>query len=152
MGRYFRPGMSKIYFLPAVANHNAPTAPEITAGTNLTPFIADPGDFSFDNVPIDTPDLDSTFTSQIPGRDKAGTPSIGFYDDATGATVRTALAKGVTGFIVRMPYGYVTTKRCEVFPVTSTGVNDKWSAGNDAAMFSVGLPVTSVPVVTAVLP
>lgn len=152
MARYFRRGKSLIYFLPAVANKAAPTTPEITAGTNLTGSISDPGSFAFNNSPISTPDLASTFTTQIPGEDTAETPTITFYDDDTATTIRTVLAKGVTGFIVRMPYGNVSTKRAETFPVTVTGVNDAWSADNTSAMFAVGFAVTGVPSLTAVLP
>ena len=152
MARYWRRGKSLIKFLPAIANKAAPTAPEFTAGTDLTPSISDPGAFAFKNSPINVPDLASTFTSQIPGEDTADAPTITFYDDDTATTIRTALAKGVTGYIVREPYGHVTAKRCEVYPVTVTGVNDTWTAGNDAAQFDVGFAITATPTLTAVEP
>lgn len=152
MGRYFRRGKSKIYFLPAISNKAAPTSGEIAAGTNLTPSIQDPGNFEFSNSPIATPDLDTTFTSQIPGEDTAGDAQIAFYDDDTATTIRTTLAKGVAGYIVRMPLGNVTAKRAEVFPVTCTGVNDNYSAGNEAALFTVGFAITATPTLSAVLP
>jgi hypothetical protein len=152
MARYFRRGKSTVKFVPAIANKAAPSTPELTAGTDLTPSLADIGGFGFNNSPIATPDFASTFTTSIPGEDTTDDSTLTFYDDDTATTIRTALAKGVTGFIVRMPYGQVTAKRAEVFPVTSTGVNDEWSAGNDAARFSVGFAITGVPVLTAVLP
>lgn len=152
MARFIRPGKSKVYFLPAIANKAAPTTPEIAAGTDLSGSISDPGSTAFNNEPVQTPDLASTFTSQIPGRDTAEAPTITFYDDDASTAIRTLLSKGVTGYLLKMPYGNVTTKRAETYPVTVTGVNDTWSAGNDAATFIVGFAVTGVPVLNAVLP
>lgn len=152
MARYFRRGKSLIKFLPAISNLNAPTAPEIAAGTDLTPSIADIGGFQFSNNPISTPDLATVFVTQIPGEDTADNPTLTFYDDDTATTIRTALAKGAAGFLVLMPYGQVTTRRAEVWPVTSTGVADEWSAGNDPARFAVNFAVTAAPRQSAVLP
>ena len=152
MARYFRRGKSLMKFLPAIANLNAPTNAEITAGTDLTPSIADIGNFSFSNNPINTPDLATVFVTQIPGEDSADSPTLTFYDDDTATTIRTALAKGAAGYLVLMPYGQVSTKRCEVWPVTSTGVADEWSAGNDPARFAVTFAVTAAPRQSAVLP
>jgi hypothetical protein len=152
MARYFRRGKSKVRFLPAVANAAAPTAGELTAGTDLTVSIADIAGFGYNNGPIATPDLNSTFTSSIPGEDTTDDSSITFYDDDTSTTIRTLLAKGVSGYIMRMPYGQVTAKRAEIWPVTSTGVNDTWSTGNDAAQFQVGFAITATPTLTSVVP
>lgn len=152
MARYFRRGKSKMKYLPAIANQAAPTAPELSAGTDLTGSIADVNGFGYNNSPIATPDLNSTFTSSIPGEDTTDDSSITFYDDDTSTTIRTLLAKGITGFICRQPYGQVSAKRCEIWPVTSTGVNDVWTVGNDAAQFVVGFAVTATPTLTGVLP
>lgn len=152
MARYFRRGVSKVYFLPSVANKAAPTSGEISAGTDLTGSISDIGGFTYSNSPIDTPDLSSTYTTTIPGEDTTDTPELTFYDDNASTAVRTALAKGVAGFILRAPLGTGTGKRAEVWPVTSTGVNDEWSAGNDPARFAVQFAVTSVPTTAAVMP
>lgn len=152
MSRYTRRGKSTLKFAPAIANKAAPTSGELSAGTDLTLNTADIAGFTYNNSPINTPDLSSTFTSQIGGEDTADVSSLTFYDDDASSTVRTALAKGVTGFIVRMPYGQVTAKRAEVFPVTVTGANDEWSLGNDPARFVVSFAITSTPVQSAVLP
>lgn len=153
MGRYFRRRKgSRVMFLPAIANINAPTRAEITAGVNLTPQIAEIDGFSFSNDPIATPDLGSSFDSTIPGVDTAENPSLTIYDDDASVALRTSLAKDASGFVVLMPYGDVPTKRCEVWPVTSTGVNDEWTVGNEAARFTVAFAVTSTPSQNAVIP
>jgi hypothetical protein len=148
---FFRRGKSKIYFLPAVANLAAPTATEVTAGQDLSDAVTDIGGFQFSNAPIDTPDLASEFTSQIPGPDTAGDSSLTFKDDFDDDATRTLLAKGTDGFIVLMPYGHVTGKRAEVWPVTSTGFNDQWSIDNNPATSMVTFAVSSPPNQNAVL-
>lgn len=155
MAKFFRRGVSKIYFLPAVADTTLPFNPtraEITAGTDLSPFVNGLAGFQFANTRIDTPILSSSFTPEIDGPDEVGDSTLTFLDDDTSTTVRTALAKGTAGFIFLMPYGDVPTKRGEVWPVKSTGVNDEWSMGNDPARFTVGFAITDPPSQNSVIP
>lgn len=151
MARFFRRGVSKVKFLPAVAG-TSPTRAEITAGTDLSPAIAGINGFSLANNPITTPDLATNFDSQIDGPDSADQSSLNFYDDDTTTTIRTAVAKGTTGFVVLFPYGDVAGKRCEVWPSKSTGVNDEWGLDATAAQFQVGFAVTAKPTQNGVTP
>lgn len=151
MARFFRRGTTKIAYLPAIASLDAPTSGEVAAGTDLTGAIADTAGWDFSNTPITTPDLSTTFDTQIGGPDSAGTPTMTFYDDQT-TTIRAALAKGTAGFILRQPYGSATTKRAEVFPIKTTAVNDAYTLGNEAAKFIVGFAVTAVPHLAAAMP
>lgn len=151
MARFFRRGVSAVKFLPAVAG-SSPTRVEITAGTVLSAQVAGIGGFQMNNSPIATPDLATSFDSQIDGPDTTDNSSLNFYDDDTSATIRTALAKGTAGFIVLFPYGDVPTKRCEVWPVKSTGVNDQWGLDATAAQFQVGFAVTVKPSQSGVTP
>lgn len=151
MARFFRRGKSLIKFLPAVAG-TSPTAPEFTAGTDLSPQIAAIGGFALQNNPIETPDLATSFTSQINGPDSTDASTLTFYDDDASSTIRNLLAKGVVGVIVLEPYGHVSSKRCEVWRVTSTGVNDQWTLDATAGQFIVGLAVNSVPTQNGTIP
>lgn len=152
MARYIRRGKSALKFAPAVATLTAPTRAEITAGTVLTASLAEIGGFTFANETVPTPDLSTTFDTKIPGVDTAEDPSLTFYDDDASSTIRTALAKGTTGFILRFPHGDVATKRVEVWPVTVTMVSDEYTVGNDPARFTVGFAVTGVPAQNGVTP
>lgn len=152
MSRYFRRGLSKIQFLPAVASLNAPTAPEIAAGIDLSPQVSDISGFEFSNSPIITPDLSTTFDTQIPGADTTSTSTLTFYDDSASSTIRTGLAKGTAGYILLQPYGSTTAKRSEVWPVITTGCNDHWVTGNEAAKFTASFAVTAPPHQAAVNP
>lgn len=152
MARFFRRGVTKFHFLPAVANTSAPSRAEITAGTDLSSSIAEISGFQFTNAPIATPDLDDTFTSQIEGEDTADNSSLTFYDLDNSTTIRTALAKGTEGYILIMTYGDVEAKRAEVWPVKTLGVNDQFTMNADAAKFMVPFAITDRPTQDAVVP
>lgn len=152
MAKFFRRGVSKILFLPAVANAAAPTRAEINAGTDLTPVVAAIAGFQLSNSPIPTPNLKDVFTPQITGEDTVTDSTLTFNDDDASSTVRTALAKGTAGFILLMPYGDVPTKRAETWPAKSTGFNDEWSLDNTPAKAMAGFAITAVPTQNAVIP
>lgn len=152
MAKFFRRGVSLIRFLPAVANPAAPSAGEIAAGTNLTPSVGGIAGFQLSNTPIPVPDLATVFTSQINGEDTVADSSLTFNDDDTTTTIRVALAKGTSGFILLQPYGAGAGKRCEVWPVKVTGFNDEWTLDNANAKAVAGFAVTAVPTQNAVNP
>lgn len=151
MARFFRRGVSKIKFAPAVAG-SSPTRGEITAGVDLSPSVAAINGFQFSNSPISMPDLSDNFDSQITGPDTAGDSSLNFYDDDTASTIRTTLAKGTAGFLLLFPYNDLVGKRVEKWPVTSLGVNDEWSLDATAAQFQIQFAVTSRPTQNGVTP
>jgi hypothetical protein len=150
--KFFRRGKTKIMFLPAVADLAAPTRAEITAGTDLSPQIADVNGFDITNTPIETPNLAEAYTTTIDGEDKSGASSFVMYDDDTSTAVRSTIAKGTAGFILILPYGDVPTKRCEVWPVKVTGQNDIITTGNEAARYNSSYAVTRTPEQDAVVP
>lgn len=152
MARYFRRGVTKFKFLPAVSNLDAPTRAEITAGVDVSGQVSDVSGWTYANSPIDTPDFATTFTPQIGGEDKAAQSSLNFYDDDASTTIRVALAKGTAGFMVLMPYGDVPTKRCEVWPSTVISIADQYATANEAAKYQVMFSITARPHQAAVIP
>lgn len=151
MSRFYRKARTKYFALPAVADpKTGPTRVEIDAGTPLTDIAAISG-FSLTGSTVPTPDLDSRFVSSVPGDDTVENPSITFWDDDTATEIRDVLAKDTELFIVYMPYGDVPAKRCEVWQVTSLGVNDQVDL-SAAAQFMVGFSVNEVPEQNAVVP
>lgn len=151
MRRFFRRGVSEVFFATTIADTSAPTAAEITAAIDLTEPVSDFGGFMLNNSPIETPTLKTNFDPQITGVDKTADSTLTFDDDDTDQAVRAALAKGEVGFVVLCPYGNTTGKRCEVWPVVSTGFNDQWNLNAEAAKSVAGFAVTDIPVQDAVL-
>jgi hypothetical protein len=163
-GRFFRRGTTKIWFAPTIASAALiPTAAEVNAGTHLTVKAA-PADesvkgitgFHFTNSPIDTPDMADVFTGNIPGEDKADASSLDFYEAKTSNAIKTALAKNTKGYIVIFFSGIAGATpaagdKCDVWPVTSTGPSRNYSAGNEAASYSVPFAMTAAPADTVTL-
>lgn len=139
-------------FLPSVASKAAPTTAEVTAGTDILVQLAEITGFIFANTPIMVPDMTTTFTKQIGGEDTAEASSITFYEDDTTNAIRTALAKGTTGFVLLYPYTATpaSTAKCEVWPVRVTSSARQWSTGNDPARYVVSFAITDVPNTDAV--
>ncbi|MGI8426219.1 MAG: hypothetical protein ACR2M4_06405 [Actinomycetota bacterium] len=152
MGRFIRRGKSKFRFAPTIAVKAVPTRAEIASSTALTTDISDVGGFSISADLADAPDLDSKFTKKVAGVDGIADSSLTFHDDDTTTAIRTAVAKGTPGFILYFPYGDVPTKRMEVWPVESTGVNDQITAANETGKYVVTFAVTDTPAQGAVVP
>ena len=150
MGKFYRPGYSKIKFLPAVAG-SSPTRNEINAGVDISARVAEISDFTVEGNLKETPDFGSAFVSKVAAEDTIGEPSMTLWDDNVDTVLRTTLAKGASGFIVLEPYGDVASKRCEVWPIVSTGFNDQW-ARDDIAQAMVKFSVPSPPNQSATVP
>lgn len=151
----------KVVFAPAVASLAAPTRSEIDNGV----VLVNPGVYQddglvtmtgFETAPafIDVPDAATDTTPRIPGRKGSVDASLTFYETNTGTSPnRTALAEGTSGFLIRMPYGDVATRRAEVWPITTGAVNtSQLDNGNDAGTFTVNVAVTAPPEKNAVIP
>jgi hypothetical protein len=151
MPRFFRRGKTKVRYAPTIAATTLiPTTAEVTAGVDLTPSVAELNGFSFSNSPIPTPDMASTFTSNIPGEDTADESSIMFYEDTVTNTLQTTLAKGVSGYILIYFAGIAGASpaigdKAEVWPIQSTGPFREYSIGNDPARWGVRFAMTAAP-------
>lgn len=151
-----RRGVTKFFFLKAIAGAgNVPVRTELT-GTNATDLsgaISDIAGWSLANSPIDTPDLGSTLTTNIPGEDKADSSTLTFYEDQAAETIETLLSKGVEGFIVILRKGDVpASKSMDVFPVRVASRAAAYSAGSDPAKFTVSFAISGTPTLDAAVP
>lgn len=150
--RFIRRGVSKFFFLPTVAGAT-PTRPEITAGTDLTPFVADMAGWMLENNSVATPDMSSDFDTSIPGTNQVADSSFTFYEDKDDDTIETLLPKGTPGFIVIMRKGDVAASlSMDTFPVRSRSKGSEFSAGNDPARFVVQFAITAEPDLDGAVP
>lgn len=109
MARITPDGYTKIHFVPTIATPAAPTAAELAAGDELTPFLTPAG--------LDTPETatDADTSSIASPRDFNVPATIGgdvtgeFYrDDGTGSTTDdawTALPRLTQGYLVIARFG-----------------------------------------------
>lgn len=149
MGRYFRRGKSRFFFVPTIASGTkAPTAAEVTAGTETTAQVNDVAGFSFQSSRIQTPDMATPFSSNIPGPDTVDDSSLTFYLDSTTNTLRTTLAKGVVGYIMIADFkvgAIVAADKVDVWPIEVAGVPKQYSMGDDPALWIANFSMTSAP-------
>lgn len=150
--KFFRRGVTKVYFLPAVAVLAAPTSSEFTAGSNITAGLQSLGGFQSSNQAIDTPDADVPFTGNIPGEDRPEASSLTYYEDQLSDAIRTLLPELTIGFIVICPKGKIATKPAEVWPVRVSAVNRVIDFSNVAALEVIQFATTAAPEKNAVCP
>lgn len=144
--RYFDAGTTKCYFLPTVAAANlTPTRAEMNAGTDLSPELADLAGWSVQAGLIDTPDLATTFTGNIPGRTSSPESSITFYASQNGVDVRALLPRGTTGYIMWCDGGDVGGNKADVFPVRVRAIPKMRSVGEESTRIEVQFAITRQP-------
>lgn len=154
MSRFMRKGITKVFFVPTIADPEAPTATEVNAGVNLTGQIAEVNGFSFTNSPINTPDMASAFVSKIPGEDTTDDSSLVFYEDSVTNPISTALGKGTTGFVVIFPTGIAgetpaAADKADVWPAQVASNSKQYTVDNDAAKYTVTFTLTAEPTIDA---
>jgi len=150
MARFMRKGTTKVFFVPSIANLSAPSASEVNAGTSLTPQLAEINGFSFENSPIETPDMSSAFVSKIPGEDSVGDSNMTFYEDKTTNPIATALAKGTVGNIVIFYAGTAganpaAADKAQVWPVIVASNAKRYTVANEPAQYMVVFTNTAGP-------
>lgn len=152
--RFIRRGISKTFWVPSIADLAAMTRAELTAGTDLSNFIAAVNGFSESADNVDTPDMGHRFTSSIPGPTSVGDSSLAFYEDQVSAALESLLPINATGFVVILPKGDVAAPAgvYSAFPVRVSSQAPDYGLDNNAAQFTVSFSVTDEPVLNKPLP
>jgi len=148
--RYFPPGTRKIYWVPTIANYLAPTRAELNAGTDLSAEVSAMTGWSVTSNTVDTPDMGSRFTSQVPGRLTSATNDVTLYNSQNSNDGRTLLVRDTNGFIVLLWEGDVTGQKMDIFPVrVMSQAVDSATENPGATVFSFAatrLPATNVTI------
>ncbi|GIH91936.1 hypothetical protein ACFFMN_33980 [Planobispora siamensis] len=116
--RYYPKGTLKWYWVPTIANKNAPTRSELNAGVDLTGEVAAYDGWGVTSNFLDAPDVNSRFTSKVPADIEAEDSSLTMYADPSGNDARTVMPRDEDGNIVRMGGGDIPGRKMDVFPVT----------------------------------
>lgn len=154
MPRFNRKGVTKILFADTIASTTyLPTTAELTGAKDYTGDIAAVDGFTIENQEIETPDMESTFVSKIPGDDSAADSSLTFYEDDVTDTIETDLAKGTTGFVIICRKGKApSSKGMDVYPVRVASSSPAITADNEAAKITVSFSITDRPLQNATVP
>lgn len=150
--RYFPTGTTKWIFCVTVANKSAPTRVEINNGTDLSPELAEVEGWQVTSELIDVPDINSRFTSKIPGRTSADDSSIKFYADPSGVDARSLFPRDQEGYILRMDGGDVAGRKMDVFPIRVSSTSKDMGTGDDGATLTVMFAITAEPAENVTIP
>jgi len=151
MARLVHEGNTLVYWITTIADINAPTVAEITAGTNLTSHITKDGvNFTTSGNRVDTPGIDATFDAQVAGSWGATGALKMFRDDTDETDTWDTFSQGLNGYVLIGRFGSVAaTEVVEVYPVEVVAVMPEASTANEAQKFSVEFAVTSTPDLTS---
>jgi hypothetical protein len=149
--RYYVTGTRQVYWVPSIASKAAPTRSELDAGTDLTGEINAMAGFDPTSATVDTPDLASRFTSQIPGAITVSASTITLYTSEDSQDARQIMPRDTAGFIVVFWEGDVAANLMDVFPVRVTAA-PKDVTTTDAGMITINFAVTSEPAENVTIP
>lgn len=149
--RYFPPGTRRVYWVPTISNYLAPSRAELNAGTDLSAELAAMSGWSVTSATVDTPDMGSRFTSQVPGRLTSASNDITLYNSQNSADARTLLTRDLNGFIVNLWEGDVAGQKMDVFPVRimAQAVD---STVDDPGQTTYSFAATKLPAVNVTIP
>lgn len=152
MSRTVYEGNVKVHFVPTIADTAAPTVAEITAGTNLTPFITKDG-VSVPNGQnmVDSATIEDTFDAQRVGSWGGGPLTLTMFRDDTDETDSYELVTyGLEGYVVISRFGEVQSgSAVEVWPVEAHQPTLMQTAANEMQKFSAAFAVTATPALNA---
>lgn len=149
--RYYPPGTRKIYWVATIATYTSPSRAELNAGVDLSAEIETVTGWSLSSAAVDTPDMGSRFTSQVPGQLTSTSNELTCYNSSNSIDARQLLVRDTNGYVVLLWEGDVTGQLMDVFPVRVM------SSAPDATVTDPGkttfaFAVTKVPSINTAIP
>lgn len=156
MARLTHENNTKVHFVTTISNVAAPTAAEIAAGTNLTPYITKDGVNTPSNQNyVDSAGIDTNFDAQNVGSYGGAPLTLTMFRDDTDETDSWDLmVYGTAGYLVigrNSASGIAASDVVEVWPVEMHQPVMMQTAGNEMQKFTAGFAVTSAPTLDAVV-
>ena len=149
--RYYRRGVSRVLWVPTIANRQSPTRVELDAGTALELEVGEVDGWQVTSETVEAPALGTRFNAKVAGPISADDSSLTMYASQDGEDVRTLLPRSTSGFIVWMDEGDVPTQTMDVFPVTV--MQQSKPRGLDAlGMIQVQFAITREPAENVTIP
>jgi hypothetical protein len=149
--RYYRAGVTRVYFCSTIANKSAPTRAELNAGTDLSGDVAAINGWEPTSNFENAPDLLSTFVSKVASSVEVGDSSLGMYASSNSVDARGLFPRGTTGFVVMLDEGDANPKKMDVFPVTVASAPKQRDIGA-VAQIVVSFAITSAPAENVTIP
>jgi hypothetical protein len=151
--RTINAGVTKVIWCTSISSKSAPTRSEINAGTDLTGEVRENDGWQVTSNNVEAPDMDTVFTSTIPGRTKVEASSLTMYASDDGSDARSLMPRGTNGFVLWMDGGDVAGRLMDVYPVRVSSVGKvRSAAGDDPATITFMYAITSEPAEDVTIP
>ncbi len=160
MARLMFPGTGKIRWVTTLSSVTAPTAVQINAGTDLTPWLRQDGlNRSMSGNETDVADARDTFNRSDIGTYDAQLEVTFLRDsDEDNDDAFTLLPRGTRGYMVIAPFGWATggldavaLDRCEVWPAVVSSRGPEAEGANKATVVRVIFALPDTPELEAVV-
>lgn len=154
----YNDGNTRVSYVPAIANINAPTVAELNAGLQLQSLITSDGLVGFEatTAAVDTTSLASTFDTSGIGRDSFSGTMLRLKKQSGTDAAYTTLQRGVTGYIairrdVTETTAWTAGQAVEVFPIVCGRERNLAPEANTVRRYEVPTPITSAPSLRALV-
>lgn len=147
-------GMTRVAFVPTIANKAAPTVAELNTGTLLQSTLVPTGLEGFENTTadVDNTSLASTFDTKLPGRQSfSGTGLVLKKQDGTDTVFNLLSVPNTNGFIVvrdgiDQATAWASSQKVEVYPIR-TAAHSMMGRGeaNSVLRYRVPTPISDKP-------
>jgi hypothetical protein len=156
MADFISDGMTRVAYVAAIANALAPTTTELNLGLLLQSIITGDGlvGFEVSTTAVDNTALNSTFDTNLPGRDSYSNPKFTLKKQTGTDTVFATLVKNAIGFIVvrrdiAETTAWASTQPLEVYPAMFGQRRRVTPAGNVLTKWETDIFFYSAPSLTA---
>jgi hypothetical protein len=152
--RFTSLGTTRVYIVPSIAATNlTPTRTEMNNAVDVTEELNDWAGWSLARADIPTPDLASTFESNIPGKMTAEQSSLTLYADSAGVDIRTVLSIDTATNVMFCDGGDVPGNTADVYPVKVKSMPKQRSVNGEAAdKMMVQFSITRQPAENVIIP
>lgn len=146
-------GRVKVYSVPTISNRNAPTTAELNAGVQLDGLLTPDGLVGFepDTADVDASSLNSTFTTNVPGRASFSNTMLRLKKQSGVDTVYNVLIRDfATNIVVRRDGSLASaawgaSQKVEVYPGVCGTVRNLAPEPNSVQKYEVAFKVNPEP-------
>ncbi len=149
-------GKTRVAWVPAIANINAPTTTELNAGMLLQSTMTADGLVGFrpETADVDTSALDSTFSTSVNGRTSFSGTMLRLKKQSGTDTIFDTLVRDAAGYVVirrsvAASTAWASAQKCEVYPALCGEVSRVDPEPNTVERYEIPVKITASPALRA---
>ncbi len=145
-------GRTRVYWVPTIANINAPTVAELNAGTLLHSTMTPDGliGFEADTADVDNSALDSTFDTKVAGRAAYSGTMLRLKKQTGTDTLYAFFVRDLAGYVVvrrdaAAATAWAASDKVEVYPAVTGETRLLGPEPNSIRKYEVPIKVSAQP-------